>query len=283
VSEPEVVVLIDGLPRPAVEVARNGDRVLVRFRNAGQVEERWVSATDVVPVEQGTTVPWLKIGGLALVAVFGLALLLLPGGSDKPLLSTTPAPTPRATASPEPTASPVTTAVLFGDSFTAGKGSPSGTHTALQVAADRLGWRSLVLAQQGTGFTTTPSYATRLAHTLTSAPTVLLLEGGASDTAASTAQLTAAATSTLQALHQRFPTTRIVLIGPVAMEQPPDAGLVRVSHALKAVAAAQHATFVDPIPWITAANSEKYLSPTGYYPNAAGHAYLGRLLAAALS
>jgi hypothetical protein len=278
VSEPEVVVLIDGLPRPAVEVARNGGRVLVRFHNAGQVEERWVAATDVVPVEQGPAVPWLKIGGLAVVAVFGLALLLWPGGSDKPLLSATPTPTPSA----EPTASPVTTAILFGDSFAAGKGSPPGTPTALQIAADRLGWRAVVLAQQSTGYTTNPSYTTRLAR-ITTAPAALLLEGGASDTSASSAQLTAAATSTLQKLQQRFPTTRIVLIGPVAMEQPPDASLVRVSRALKAVAAAQHLTFVDPIPWVTVANSEKYLSPSGYYPNAAGHAYLGRLLAAALS
>jgi len=280
VSQPEVVVQLDGLPRPATVVRRTEDQVLVRYRQAGGFEERWVPAAIVVEVEPTTRRPWLKLVGLGVVGVLGLALLLWPGGSNKPLLQATPTPTPSASASPSP-APTVVTALLVGDSFAAGRGNPPGTPTALLLAARALGWRSQVLAQQGTGFTTRPSYAERLAR-VSSAPDVLLLEGGASDTGATSAQLTAAATSVLRSLKERFPTAKVVLLGPVAMDQPPDPGLVRVGRTLAAAARANGVPYVDPLPWITAANAQQYVSSTGFYPNAKGHAYLGAKLAAVL-
>lgn len=280
VSEPEVVVQLDGLPRPATVVHRAEDQVLVRFRQAGGFAERWVPASAVIDVEPTARLPLVKLVGMVLVGALGLALLLWPGGSDKPLLSSTPTPSPSPHPSPSPTAT-VTTAVLFGDSFAAGRGNPPGTPTALSLAAKALGWRSVVLARQRSGFTTTPSYGERLAQ-VTSAPDVLLLEGGASDTEATSAQLTAAASSVIRGLKQRFPTTRVVLMGPVAMEQPPDQALTRVGRTLAAVARAQDVAYVNPLPWITAANAPAYLSPGGFYPNAKGHAYLGAKLATAL-
>jgi len=285
----EVVVTLDGRPRPAVVLAREGDRVQVRYRQAGGFEERWVPASTVVPVESRTGAPTparlAKLAGLGLVGLLGLALLLWPGGSDKPLLDTSPTPTPSAAPSPTSSPSPtpqVVSAVLFGDSLTAGKNDPPGTRTALEVAASALHWQYVVRAQRSTGWTTSPSYADRLAREVTTAPTVLLLQGGASDTGASAAQLTRAVTTAVTALRKRFPATRLVLVGPVAMEQPPDPGLVRVDRTLAAAAKALRVTYVDPIPWITAANAQSYLSPQGFYPNPAGHAYLGAKLTAVL-
>ena len=285
-SEQEVVVSLDGLPRPASVVRREDDRVLVRFRQGDGFEERWVPAEDVLEVEPTPRLPKAKVIGLGVLGLLGLVLVLWPGGSNEPLLSSDPTPTP--TASPAPTGaapSPLpgaTTALLFGDSFAAGRGSPKGTPTALEVAARELGWRSAVRAQQGTGFTSTPSYGERLAREVTAAPDVLLLEGGASDTDASSEQLAKAVAAVVRSLRTRFPDTRVVLMGPVAMEQPADEGLVRVGQVLRAVAAAEHVDYVDPLPWITADNVESYLSTGGFYPNAKGHAYLGARLAKAL-
>jgi hypothetical protein len=284
----EAVVTLDGRPRPAVVLARAGDQVLVRYRHAGAHEERWVPEAAVVTVETGTARPPLaKLAGLGLVGLLGLALLLWPGGSDKPLLSPTPTPTttsaPTATPTPSTTPTPaVVRAVLFGDSLTAGKGNPAGTRTTLEVAAAALHWQYVVHAALGTGWTTHPSYGERLVKEVTTAPSVLVLQGGASDTSASAAQLGAAVRTTVAALRARFPHTRLVLVGPVAMEQPPDQSLVRVSATLKATASALHLTYVDPIPWITAATWEKYVAPTSFYPNPSGHAYLGARLATVL-
>jgi lysophospholipase L1-like esterase len=287
-GEEEVVVQLDGLPRPATVIQRTPDQVLVRFRQGDGYDERWVPASTVVDVEPTSKVPPLKVIGGAVVAVLGLVLVLWPHGSNKPLLSSHPTATPStsAPASPSPTASGTTapaspTALLFGDSFGAGRGNPSGTPTALDLAAEALHWRAAKLAVQGSGFTAAPTYATRLAA-VTNPPAVLLLEGGASDTDASSADLTRAVTSVLKGLKMRFPQTKVVLMGPVAMEQPADAGLVRVNQVLADVAKAQGVGYVDPLPWITSDNSEQYLSDTGFYPNAAGHRYLATRLTAAL-
>ena len=288
--EQEVVVTLDGLPRPATVVDRHGDRVLVRYRQAGGFEERWVPARTVVPVEEPPTRPPLgKIVGGAVIAVLGLLLLLYPSGSDQPLLSDQPTPTatPTPSAGPTPTGTPtpaVVQAVLFGDALTAGRGNDPATPTLLEVAASRLGWRAVTRAQPKTGFTTRPSYADRLAAELTGVPDVVLVQGGASDTGATQAALTRAATRTLADLQRRLPRATIVLVGPVAMEQPPDQSLVRVDRVLRAVAQQQRITYVSPIAlrWITPDNYERYVAPTSFYPNASGHAYLGARLAVVL-
>ena len=284
----EVVVTLDGLPRPATVVDRHADRVLVRFRQAGGYEERWVPAGTVVPVEEPPARPPLgKLIGGAVIALLGLLLLLYPSGSDQPLLSDQPTPTPTPTQQPTPTGTPtpaVAQAVLFGDALTAGRGNAPKTPTVLEVAARRLGWRYTTRALAKTGFTTEPSYADRLAVELTGVPDVLVVQGGASDTGASEAALTRAAGTTLAGLQRRLPRTTLVLVGPVAMEQPPDQSLVRVDRVLRAVALQRGITYVSPIAlgWVTAANVEGYLSATGFYPNAAGHAYLGARLAGVL-
>lgn len=94
----EVVVRVDGLPRPATVVERAGDDVLVRLRQGDGEVDRWVRADDLVQVEAGRSLPTAKLVGLAVVALLGLLLLLWPSGSDRPLVDT---PTvPSATASP---------------------------------------------------------------------------------------------------------------------------------------------------------------------------------------
>lgn len=298
-SSPEVVVLVDGVPRPGVVVSTDGDRSLVRFRDAGSHREEWVATASLVPVEATTDrPPVLKLVGLGVVGLLGLGLLLYPGGSDRRLADSTPTPsatpsgTPTPTATPTPTSAPVSDvvdAVLFGDSFTAGRGSPAGTTTALQQAAASLRWRSTVRAAVGTGYTTGGEqgglpFLQRLAREVRTAPDVLVVQGGAADTGATVPQLTAAANAVVDDLQRRFPRTRLVLVGPVAMEQPVDGQLVRVARTLAAVAKAQGVPFVDPIAqgWVGEANHDSLTSPTGFYPNAAGHAYLGRRLAAVL-
>ncbi len=294
----EVIVTIDGVPRPAVVVAVDGDRTQVRFRDAGGFREEWLPSSQVLSVEApGSRPPYLKLVGLVVLAAVGLVLVLYPG-SDKrlsdvaapqptPTASPTPAPTatalPRATAPAAPAA--VVRAAVLGDSFSAGKGNASGTLTALQLATRALRWTTTLQNVKGSGFTTlTNSVASRLA-TVPTAPTVLVLQAGASDTAASPAQLTSAAGAVLDTVRRRFPSTRVIVVGPVAMEQPADGQLVRVNRTLAAVAKARKVAFVDPIAsgWITPANAGRLTSSTGFYPNAKGHAFLAERLEAALA
>ena len=95
-----MVVRLDGLPRPATLLVRRGDQVRVRFRQAGGYDERWVPASDVLDVEGSSRPPYLKVLGLAVLAVLGLVLLLWPGGSDRPLLDPSATPTPTASVAP---------------------------------------------------------------------------------------------------------------------------------------------------------------------------------------
>ncbi len=305
----EVVVTLDGTPRPAVVVARDGERVRVRFRQAGGFEERWVPISSVLTVEPGRPrPPVLKLVGLVTGGAAGLALLLYPGGSDRRLADSVRSPTPSpsstatatpaaradaqvgASARPTPTAGSRgrVTAVMFGDSLFTGRGLAPGQPTLAQVATRLLGWDTTILGGDGTGFTTGgrrggQPYAVRLSR-VTTAPRVLLVEGGASDTSATPEQLTKAAGAFLERLARRFPTTTVVLLGPVAVEQPPDGQLVRVGKVLAAAAAAHRIRYLDPIAlgWINTSNAGGFRSASGFYPNAAGHAFLGRKLAAAL-
>lgn len=299
-----MIVSVGGLPRPGVVVQVDGDRSLVRYRDAGDFSTTWVDTAGLIAVEpRRPRPPLLRLVGLTVVGVLGLALLLRPGGSDRRLADLQPTAAPTATpapASPTPlpgalpsgrpgtsvTVAPVR-AVLLGDSLTAGRGNPAGTATALQVAARRLRWRATVLAAPGSGFTAggAQAFGPRLAREVTVAPDVLVLQGGSSDTAVTAEQLTRAVTAVVDQVQRRFPRTRIVLVGPVAMEQPPDGQLVRVDRVLGAVARAQRVAYVDPIRagWVTADNAPGYTATTGYYPNRAGHAYLGARLATALS
>ena len=97
-EEHEVVVRVDGLPRPATLLERQGEQARVRFRHAGGYAERWVPTADLVEVEEAARPPYLRIAGLAVLAVLGLVLLLWPSGSDRPLVG----PTPTLTATPSP-------------------------------------------------------------------------------------------------------------------------------------------------------------------------------------
>jgi acyl-CoA thioesterase-1 len=305
VSQPEIVVTIDGRPRPAVVVDTDGDRTLVRFRDAGGHREQWVPSASVVPVEPSRErPPLLKLAGLLAVGAVGLSLVLYNGGSDTRLADLRPTPTPTAAPTTGPTAAatgaPVATpsagaapkaftAVLFGDSFLAGRGLAKGQPNAAQVAAKALGWAVDIRGGDGTGYTTGGTrggkpYAQRLAE-LRTAPDLLLLQGGASDTGATPEALTAAADQVVAAVQRRFPMTRIVLMGPVAMEQPADGQLVRVDGTLRAVAAAHKLSYLDPIAqhWVPTATAPSLTAATGFYPNAAGHRLLGAALAAALT
>lgn len=295
-TETEVVVTIDGRPRPAVVVERKDERTLVRFRDAGGFRQQWVPTADVVAVEGATTRRHLlKPVGLAVLLLLGLALVLYPGGSNKRLAETTPTASAASSPSPSPraTATASTTkavrAVLFGDSFVSGRALERGKPTAVQVAAKLLGWDATVLGGDGTAFTTGGSrggspYGVRLRREIKTAPDILLLQGGASDTNATPEQLTAAAGGALDWLARHYPSTRVVMLGPIAMEQPQDGQLVRVDGTLRKVAAAHQVRYIDPIAlhWITAANFSGLISSSGFYPNAAGHAYLGHKLAEAL-
>lgn len=282
----EVIVTVDGIPRPAVVVDSDGARTLVRFRDAGGWREEWVPSAQALPVEApGGRPPYLKLVGMLALGAVGLLLVLYPG-SDRRLAEVVATPTPSAAPTATASAAPVATvtAVVLGDSFSTGKGNPDGTPTALQLATRALRWTTTLRAARGSGFTTANGVAARLAA-VAAAPTVLVIQAGASDTAARAEDLTRAVGAVLDTARRRFPETRVVLVGPVAMEQPADGQLVRVDRTLAAVARARGVAYVDPIAagWITPANAGALTASTGFYPNAQGHAYLARRLRTALA
>jgi lysophospholipase L1-like esterase len=180
------------------------------------------------------------------------------------------------------------TALFFGDSLIAGTGALSRQPVQALTAADRLGWRAVVDARGGTGYTTGGSkgrpYLERLRHDgyLRTAYDVIVLEGGTNDGHhGSLTTLYDAALRTVDFVRSRQPHARIVLVGAFA---PPGVSLDRyvvVDQVLAQVALDRGLQYVSQLPYSTTTDSH-FLSRDAFHPSDAGYARMGRDLAVAL-
>ncbi|NUP60794.1 MAG: SGNH/GDSL hydrolase family protein [Nonomuraea sp.] len=190
---------------------------------------------------------------------------------------------PPQPAAPVRTSAPVM--VFLGDSFTVGSGPVPRWRTYASESARLLGWQPVIAGAGGTGYlnegkvgrTFQRSFEEELAWR--PPPDVLVISGGHNDQRWSTARVRRAAAALLAEVRLRWPLTRIVMVGPIWLEEAP-AKAYRVRDALAEVAVTEGVPFLDPMGrhWVTGRPSETVL-PDGVHPTFAGHERIAAWLA----
>ncbi|MCG5216971.1 SGNH/GDSL hydrolase family protein [Streptosporangium sp. KLBMP 9127] len=178
--------------------------------------------------------------------------------------------------------------MVVGDSFTVGSGPVRRWHTYASVTARELGWQVILAGAAGTGFVNrgrvNRDFATSFAEELAwrPAPDLLIISGGHNDRRVSPARVHVAAGRLLATVRQKWPRTRIVVVGPIWISRVPGWAL-DVRDAVAAAAKKAKVTFLDPLP------QRRYLGrrstillPDGVHPTAVGHTRLARWLVEAL-
>jgi lysophospholipase L1-like esterase len=199
-----------------------------------------------------------------------------------------------AAVAPSPTRSAVPEAPLvmfLGDSYTVGGGSPLES-TYASAAARLLGWQVIIAGRGGTGFVIGGRTQTPFAVMFESqlgwrpAPDLLIIAGGHNDRQQPPQQVGTAARDLLNKARQRWPGTRIAVIGPFWGNENPQPGVLAVRDALRGVSGQFGVPFIDPIGerWITGnrasgtGNAPGYIRPDGVHPTIEGHRYLATRL-----
>jgi lysophospholipase L1-like esterase len=196
----------------------------------------------------------------------------------------------QATDRERPPTAPVV--MILGDSYTAGiPGTPPEETYAADVART-LGWQIIIAGYRGTGFVAPgrvgKTFQMLFDEELTwrPAPDMIMVAGGHNDWPHGPGLVTAAARQLLTKIRQQWPSTRIVLTGPMWGGDPrPEA--LRVRDALKGVAGELRVPFIDPLKerWVTGnvhertGTARRYIRRDGVHPNPAGNRYFaGRLV-----
>ena len=181
-------------------------------------------------------------------------------------------------------------ALFFGDSLFVGVGATPQRPVQVRTAADRLGWRAVIDARSGTGYTTGGrggrTYLDRLRTDgfLRTPYDVVVLEGGTNDAHhGSLAQLHDAATRTVAFVRARQPHARVVLVGAfVAHDVPRHERYAEADRVLAQVADEQGLLYVSQLPY-GEVTDRGFLAADRFHPGDAGYARMGRDLAEALS
>ena len=208
-----------------------------------------------------------RLGAVAVAACISLAVLL--GTSPPPVLSTPTAPGTASTAAHaglEPhragPAATAKTALLVGDSQSAGAANVPGHRTWTQTALRAAGYGVQFVGAGGIGFVASngfgsPNYPTSLNQDRwalpSGAPALVVVEGGGNDarTGATDAQILQGADATVQALHHRYPTSRMLMIGTLSgVRSPAGSRRAEVDRLLGNYARTHHIAFVGAGDWL---------------------------------
>lgn len=186
--------------------------------------------------------------------------------------------------------------MFLGDSYTVGDRGVQPETTYASATARLLGWQVVVGGRGGTGFVAkgagTQAFLSLFESQLgwRPAPDMLIVSGGHNDWRLPAPQVAAAAHLLLERAGQRWPGTRLVLLGPLWGTDAPPQGAVAVRDALKVLAGQLGVPFIDPLGerWITgdrltgAGNAPRFIKHDRTHPNQAGHRYVATRLAADL-
>ncbi|NRQ33174.1 SGNH/GDSL hydrolase family protein [Nonomuraea sp. NN258] len=188
-------------------------------------------------------------------------------------------------APPPPAGEPAAPVMMFvGDSFTVGSGPVPRWRTYATQAARLLGGQPIIAGAGGTGYlnegrsgrTFLRSFEAELSWR--PAPDLLVLSGGHNDHRWSAARVGRAASELVGRIKARWPRTRIVMVGPIWLGDPPGKAY-RMRDALAAAAGSRGVPFLDPLQRRWSADS---MLPDGVHPTLTGHERLGAWLAGAL-
>ncbi len=172
--------------------------------------------------------------------------------------------------------------LIVGDSYTAGRGSTSGTQGwAQDLAADR-DWDAKIDGYSGTGYVDTGrtgsshyTYGPRLERHAPFDPQLVIVQGSQNDWLVDADTLQATVERTLRTAQQTWPDAVVVALGPSA-PQPWAKSTVGLSASVAAGAAAEGVPYIDALAgrWFTPENSPAYSAIDGGHPNDAGYQYL---------
>lgn len=186
--------------------------------------------------------------------------------------------------------------MFLGDSYTVGDRGAEPETTYAAAAARLLGWQVVIGGRAGTGFLAkgrgTQAFLGLFESQLgwRPAPDLLIVSGGHNDWRLPAPKVAAAAHLLLQRARQRWPGTRVVLVGPLWGTGAPTPGALAVRDALKGLAGQLDVPFIDPIAekWITGdwvtgqGNAPRYIKRDRTHPNQTGHRYVATRLVADL-
>lgn len=221
---------------------------------------------------------------LALLAATGLSGC---GGTDH--ADRTPKP---KQATPTPAARPPVV-VFLGDSYTAGGGEALPEQTYAADTARMFGWQVIIGGRGGTGFMA-PGKSDEPFHVLFTrqlawrpAPDLVIVSGGHNDWRYPPTKIAAAAKVLLTEISTTWPSTPVVMIGPIWGSGQPRPSILAIRDRLQLTATELKIPFIDPIAekWITGSqrsrtgNAAKYILRDQTHPTAAGHRYLATRLA----
>lgn len=192
----------------------------------------------------------------------------------------------------QPAPSRIPVVMLLGDSYATGAYdiAPEGTYAS--ETARQLGWQIIIGGHSGTGFVA-PG---RIGKTFSllfdqhlawrPAPDMLVVSGGHNDWAHPASMAGAAARQLLQRVERHWPTTKIVVVGPLwGGDAPPE--VVAVRDELRTVTHDLRVPFIDPLGerWFTGnraagtGNAVQLILSDGTHPTAEGHRYIAVRLA----
>ncbi|WP_067454916.1 SGNH/GDSL hydrolase family protein [Actinomadura macra] len=184
--------------------------------------------------------------------------------------------------------------MFLGDSYTVGERGAVPETTYAPATARLLGWQVIVGGRAGTGFVARGGQAHREAFLelfesqlgWRPAPDLLIVSGGHNDWRFPATRVAVAAHIVLERARQRWPGTRLVLMGPLWGNGNPPASALAIRDGLKALATQLGIPFIDPIgeQWITGSrlsgpgNAHQFIRGDGTHPNQAGHRYVATRL-----
>lgn len=179
-------------------------------------------------------------------------------------------------------------ALFFGDSLIAGVGTHPRTPVEAHEVARRLGWRPVVDAYPGTGWTTGGrrghAYQWRLEHSpaLRERLDVVVLEGGTNDAFyGDLSQLTHRVDAGIDLVRRWQPTARIVLVGGYVPAGRDSARAAAMDELLASAAAQDGVEYVSQRAYRD--QTRGFLCSDRIHPSRAGYRVMARDLARALS
>ncbi|MFC9972271.1 SGNH/GDSL hydrolase family protein [Spirillospora sp. NPDC127200] len=225
-------------------------------------------------------------------AVLALCLGVLPVSGCSAMSGQVQRPASAASVRPAAAAAGPPVVMFLGDSYTVGERGTLPENAYAPAVARLLGWQVIVGGRGGTGFVATagkqafgPMFESQLGWR--PPPDLLIVSGGHNDWVHPAPQVGTAARDLLSRARQRWPGTRLALIGPIWGNEAPPPNAIAVRDALRGVAGELGVPFIDPIGgrWITGnratgtGNAAGFIRPDGVHPTVEGHRYLAARLA----
>ena len=179
-------------------------------------------------------------------------------------------------------------ALFFGDSYFVGGGcSPDRRRGMARVAGAELGYRTIIRGAGGTGFVAAnrdygiPAYLAQIRAGAFDVrnPRLVVIEGGSNDVGRPVRKIRRNAKKVLLIAERRFPSARLVLVGPM-QTYGPWSDTNRIKRSLRSLARGLGVRFVNPQRWTS--GHDEWLCDDYVHPTYAGHQILGHRLAVAL-